>query len=58
MDTYMFSDNQARIPNMKGTEYMDNLVQGCNVSIANALEILQYCTKLVCSDMIGECFIY
>ena len=27
--------------------YMDGLVQGCNISIANALQMLQSCTKLL-----------
>ena len=28
-----------------GDEYIDGLVQECSISIANALEILQSCTK-------------
>ena len=27
-------------------EYIDDLVQDCSISIANALELLQSCTKL------------
>ena len=27
------------------SEYFDGLMQDCNISIANALEILQSCTK-------------
>ena len=29
----------------KAFQYIDGLVQDCNTSIANALEILQSCTK-------------
>ena len=45
MDIYLFVPLKANWQRIWINQHIDNLVQDCNISIANAPEILQFSTK-------------